>query len=232
MTGVLSCKNLYRSFALPNGVLEVLRGLDLQVSAGEVIAVLGPSGSGKSTLMHLLAGLDAPDSGEVWWDDFAVHRQRPQRLAERRSRTVGLVFQNHYLLDDLNALENVTLPGRIAGIPNEARGRALLEAVGLGSRAASRPQVLSGGERQRLAVARALFLEPPVILADEPTGSLDRDNAVAVYRLLVDLARTEGRAVLMVTHDVGLVDTVDRRLYLDRGRLTPHPPTIAATALH
>lgn len=223
MSAVLACNSLYRSFALPNGSLEVLRGLDLAVEAGEVVAVLGPSGSGKSTLMHLLAGLDVPDRGEVWWGDFAVHRHRPQQLASRRSRTVGLVFQNHYLLDDLDVLENVTLPGRIVGSVDERRGRALLEAVGLGPRAASRPATLSGGERQRVAVARALFLEPPVILADEPTGSLDRENAVAVYRLLVDLARSEGRSVVMVTHDVGLVETVDRRLQLSGGRLEPFP---------
>lgn len=219
MGAVLACNRLYRSFALPTGELEVLRGLDLDVAVGEVIAILGPSGSGKSTLMHLLAGLDVADAGEVWWGGFAVHRHRPQQLATRRSQTVGLVFQNHYLLEDLDVLENVTLPGRIAGVVDVSRGNALLEAVGLGARAASRPNTLSGGERQRVAVARALFLEPPVILADEPTGSLDRDNAVAVYQLLVDLARREGRAVVMVTHDVGLVDSVDRRLYLTRGRL-------------
>lgn len=221
MSAVLSCNNLYRSYPLPQGSLEVLRDLDLSVDAGEVVAILGPSGSGKSTLMHLLAGLDAADGGEVWWGDFAVHQHRPQALSGRRSRTVGLIFQNHYLLEDLDVLENVTLPGRIVGAVDRERGRELLDAVGLSQRSEARPATLSGGERQRVAVARALFLEPPVVLADEPTGSLDRENAVAVYRLLVDLARDEGRAVVMVTHDAGLVDTVDRRLALRGGALLP-----------
>jgi lipoprotein-releasing system ATP-binding protein len=219
MAAVLACNNLYRSYPLPDGALAVLNDLSLTVDAGEVVAILGPSGSGKSTLMHLLAGLDVADAGEVWWGDFAVHDRPPRALAARRSRTVGLIFQNHYLLDDLDVLENVTLPGRIVGSVDLGRGRELLAAVGLSRREGARPGTLSGGERQRVAVARALFLDPPVVLADEPTGSLDRENAVAVYELLVDLARDEGRAVLMVTHDAGLVASVDRRLALRDGAL-------------
>lgn len=219
MLPVLSCNSLHRSFAAGDGRIDVLRGVDLQLFAAEVVAILGPSGSGKSTLLHLLAGLDTPDAGEIHWGDFAVHEHRPQSLATRRSETLGLVFQQHYLLEDLNVLENVTLPGRIHDRLDKAHGRRLLESVGMTHREEHLPRRLSGGERQRVAVARALYGNPRVILADEPTGSLDRENARGVYRLLVDLARERGTAVLMVTHDEGLVRDVDRRLRLKAGRL-------------
>lgn len=219
----LACRGLERHFPTAAGPLRVLRGVDLAVEAREVVAVLGPSGSGKSTLLHLLAGLDTPTAGEVWWGDLAVHEQRPQRLARTRGATLGLVFQQHYLLEDLNALDNVTLPGRIVGRLEPERGRELLAAVGLGGRAEALPRVLSGGERQRLAVARALYMQPRVVLADEPTGSLDRENARVVYALLVRLARERGAAVVMVTHDEGLVEDVDRRYRLEAGKLQPLP---------
>ena len=219
MPAVLACNSIYRSFPLPDGRLQVLAGVDLVVLAGETIAILGPSGSGKSTLIHLLAGLDSPDHGEIWWGDFPVHEHKPQQLASRRSRLVGLVFQNHYLLEDLTVLENVTLPGRILGRWDRQRGLELLEAMGLEQRAGSSTHTLSGGERQRVAIARALYLEPPLVLADEPTGSLDRDNARAVFDLLVELVAKDGTAVVLVTHDESLVAAVDHRLRLERGKL-------------
>jgi lipoprotein-releasing system ATP-binding protein len=199
--------------------IPVLRGVNLTLQAGEVAAILGPSGSGKSTLLRLLAGLDTPDSGEVYWGDFPVHLQRPAQLARKRAQTLGLVFQQHYLLDDLTAAENISLPGRIRGDTDLRHATKLLQETGLTGRAGFLPELLSGGERPRVAVARALFDEPALILADEPTGSLDRSNAQAVYELLVGLARQRGAAVLLVTHDEGLIESVDSRYDLVDGQL-------------
>jgi len=218
---VLECRDLARRYRGPAGALEVLDGAELRVEAGEVVAILGPSGSGKSTLIHLLAGLDAPDAGEVWWGELPVHTRKPRELASERARHLGLVFQNHYLLAELSLLENVMLPATIRGLRDDARARALLQRVGLSSRQDAVPGKVSGGERQRAAVARALALEPPLLLADEPTGSLDRANARAVFDLLLELARERGTAVVMVTHDEDLVRPVARRYHLEGGRLQP-----------
>lgn len=219
MTAVISCRDVWRAYRNKASSTSVLHGVNLDVHRGEVAAILGPSGSGKSTLLRLLAGLDSPDKGSIFWDGFPVHEHRPQDLARQRSASVGLVFQQHYLLEDLTALENVTLPGRIRGEDGTERGVELLELVGLTARAGHLPEQLSGGEKQRVAVARALFDRPPIILADEPTGSLDRSNALGVYRLLVELARARNSAVLLVTHDEGLVQDVDTRYHLTEGKL-------------
>ena len=216
---VLSCTGLRRSFETPAGPVPVLEGVDLEVRPGEVIAILGPSGSGKTTLLHLLAGLDRPSGGEIRWGERTVHDRPPHALAYERARRIGLVFQDPHLLADLDAAANVALPGRIVGRPDPARARALLRQVGLEHRARARPDTLSGGERQRVALARALFADPPLILADEPTGSLDRATARSMFELLVRLAKDEGRSVAMVTHDEGLVREVDARYRLERGRL-------------
>ena len=218
----LVCKNVHRTFETPSQKVEVLKGVSLEVERAEVVAILGPSGSGKSTLLHLLGGLDKPTSGEVYWSEVAVHATSQHDLARLRLREVGLVFQNHYLLEDLTVFENVTLSGRIAGRIDEKRATQLLDAVGLSKRRDFLPQKLSGGERQRVSVARALYPNPNIVLADEPTGSLDRVSAKAVYELLVRLARDEGSAVVMVTHDEGLVTDVDRRYMLEDGALVPH----------
>jgi lipoprotein-releasing system ATP-binding protein len=217
---VLESVALHRGFATGRGRLEVLRGVDMTVEAGEMVAVLGPSGSGKSTLLHLLAGLDAPDEGEVRWSGQRVDLRQPD-VARRRASHVGLVFQHHYLLAELSALENVTLPARIQGSRVDGAGLALLAAMGLEDRADAQLHALSGGERQRVAVARALLLSPAVVLADEPTGSLDRANARAVYALLRQAAAARGSAVVMVTHDEGLVADADRRVRLVDGRIEP-----------
>ncbi len=222
---MLECRALTRRYPGPDGGLEVLSGASLRVEHGDVVAVLGPSGSGKSTFVHLLAGLDQPDAGEVWWGGLPVHERRPQALATERARTLGLVFQNHYLLKELSLLENVMLPGRIVGELDEARARELLARVGLESRQGAVPGRVSGGERQRAAVARALALRPRLLLADEPTGSLDRTNARAVFDLLLELARERDTAVVMVTHDEDLVRSVDRRYRLSGGRLEAIPAT-------
>lgn len=206
------------------GDLTVLHGVSLQVQPGEVVAVTGPSGSGKSTLLHLLGGLDVPDAGEIWWAGQRADALDTQARAVRRAGRVGLVFQHHYLLEDLNVLDNVLIPMRLAGQRDPDRARALLGRVGLAGREGSMPEVLSGGERQRVAVARALASGPAVVLADEPTGSLDRANATTVAALLVALAREEGAGVLLVTHDERLAGYADRVLHLLDGHFTDQSP--------
>lgn len=219
MAPVLECEGVRRTFATPGAEVAVLRGVDLRVDAGEVVAILGPSGSGKSTLLHVMAGLDSVDAGIVRWGGVAVQDRRPRELARLRSRALGLVFQNHYLLKELSLLENVMLPGRIIGALDAARAQDLLERMGLEARASFRPDRVSGGERQRAAVARALALDPPLLLADEPTGSLDRDNALRVFALLREVASERGSAVVLVTHDEDLVRDVARRYRLEHGKL-------------
>ncbi len=219
MTAVLGIRGLTRRFATPVGPLEVLTGVDLDVAAGEVVAITGPSGSGKSTLLHLLAGLDRPTAGEVRWGALAIQDLAPDAAARARVGRVGLVFQQHHLLADLSAHENVTLPGRVQGRVDAARGDALLEAVGLTARRDARPRTLSGGERLRVAVARALYARPAVVLADEPTGSLDRASADAVVDVLLAAAAADGAAVVLVTHDAQVAARADRRARLEAGRL-------------
>jgi len=215
---VLESIALRKGYPSPRGRVEVLRGVDLQIQPAEVVAVLGPSGSGKSTLLHLLAGLDRIDGGEVRWAGRSVDAAAPG-LAARRALHVGLVFQHHYLLSELDVLENVTLPGRIAGRAVREEARSLLAAMGLGARERDTIHALSGGERQRVAVARALVLGPRVVLADEPTGSLDRASAHAVYAVLREAALARDAAVLIVTHDEALVADADRHVRLDDGRV-------------
>jgi len=219
MDVVLAVRRLVRRFSTPAGPLTVLDGVDLEVRAGETWAIQGPSGSGKSTLLHLLAGLDRPTAGEVWWGDVAVHALATEAAARARAGRVGLVFQQHHLLADLTALENVTLPGRVRGRVDATRGRALLDAVGVGARAEARPRTLSGGERLRVAVARALYARPRVLLADEPTGSLDHASAAAVVEVLLQAAAADGAAVVLVTHDASVAARAQRRAHLDDGRL-------------
>lgn len=218
MPPVLESIAVRKGYPSPRGRVEVLRHVDLRVERAEVVAVLGPSGSGKSTLLHLLAGLDRVDGGEVLWDGRPVDPAAPG-LAARRALHVGLVFQHHYLLGELDVLENVTLPGRIVGRRVQDEARSLLAAMGLGGRERDTIHALSGGERQRVAVARALVLGPRVVLADEPTGSLDRASAHAVYGVLREAAIARDAAVLIVTHDEALVADADRHVRLDDGRI-------------
>lgn len=218
MRPVLESTDLRKGYPSARGRVEVLRGVDLSVAPAEVVAILGPSGSGKSTLLHLVAGLDGVDGGEVRWAGERVDPAAPG-LAARRAAHVGLVFQHHYLLSELDVIENVSLPGRIAGRAVDEEAYDLLAAMGLADRARDTIQALSGGERQRVAVARALVLGPSVVLADEPTGSLDRASARAVYRVLREVARARGAAVVIVTHDEALVADADRHVRLVEGRL-------------
>lgn len=214
-----------KHFVLGGARIDVLRGATLRLAAGDCVAVTGPSGSGKTTLLHVAAGLEVPDAGTVRVAGVDPYRvDESARAALRRDR-FGFVFQQHHLLPQLTALENVLLPALAvrprATDDDVARARALLDDVGLGDRDGHRPEQLSGGERQRVAVARALMNRPAVILADEPTAALDRKTADEVAALLVRLARGTRTAVLVATHDVALAAAMDRRLELRDGVLRP-----------
>ena len=202
--------------------VPVLNGVDLSVEPGELVAIVGASGAGKSTLLHLLGALDQPTAGTVSIGGRSLDGLTDAELTALRNRTVGFVFQFHHLLREFSALENVMMPLRIGGVAEaEARSRAqgLLELVGLGPRLHHRPAALSGGEQQRTAVARALAVRPTVLLADEPSGNLDWHNAEALHDLLVRLAKDEGTATVVVTHNASLAARADRVLSLADGRL-------------
>jgi lipoprotein-releasing system ATP-binding protein len=215
-------RGLVRSYRDASRTVEVLRGVDLELAPGELVAVVGPSGSGKSSLLHLLGGLDRPDAGTVEVGGRRIEALSPSAMAAFRNRTVGFVFQFHQLLADFTALENVALPGRIAGRSArelEVRARALLEEVGLAERAEHFPGQLSGGEQQRVALCRALVLEPPLVLADEPTGNLDPAAGEAVFALLAALVERHGTTALVVTHNRELARRCARILVLEAGLL-------------
>jgi lipoprotein-releasing system ATP-binding protein len=205
--------------------VEVLRGIDLFVEEGEMVAIVGPSGSGKSTLLHLLGALDRPDTGAVEIGGQSLAALSGAKIAAFRNRTLGFVFQFHQLLPDFTALENVMLPGRIAGIePRKvlASSRRLLAEVGLAERLEHFPNQLSGGERQRVALCRALALEPPLLLADEPTGNLDPASGDAVFQLLLDLQARHRTTGILVTHNPEIAQRCTRILRLDGGVLQPY----------
>ena len=220
----LSVSSLRKSYPTPNGPVEVLRDVNLEIEAGQMVAVIGASGVGKSTLLHVLGGLDRPDAGEVTVGDFAVRAADDAALGAFRNRHVGFVFQFHHLLPEFSALENVEMPLRIARVPvSEARPAAqrLLERVGLGERLGHRPGMLSGGEQQRVAVARALVRQPALLLADEPTGDLDERTADGLHALLREMHREFGLTAVMATHNPRLAEQCDRVLRLEGGRLSP-----------
>ncbi len=223
MTIVLESRAVTKRYIGGDGApLDVLRGVDLKVESGEMLAIIGESGSGKSTLMHILGGLDRPTSGEVLLSGRNLASQSDEELAAVRNVGVGFVFQFHHLLREFSALENVALPIRIAGRPQaeaESRARGLLERVGLGGRLHHRPGELSGGEQQRTAVARALAAEPGVVLADEPSGNLDRANGERLHDLLAEVVRDLGVGMVVVTHNISLADRARAVYQLREGRL-------------
>jgi lipoprotein-releasing system ATP-binding protein len=224
MNALLVGRAIRRVFAGGDGqLLEVLRGIDVEVRRGEFVAIVGASGAGKSTLLHLLGALDSPTTGDIWLDGSRYADLDPRGTAELRNRKLGFVFQFHHLLREFSALENVMMPLLIGGVaPRKARSRAeeVLSEVGLAGRMSHRPAELSGGEQQRCAVARALVHDPSVVLADEPSGNLDHANAERLHEIFFRLAREYETAVVVVTHNRQLAGRADRVLLLEDGRLT------------
>jgi len=219
---VLEAIGVKRAFRQGPIDLEVLQGVNFAVKPAERIAIIGASGSGKTTLLQILGGLDKPTEGTVRIAGNDIHALAEKPRGELRNRTLGFIYQFHHLLPEFSALENVAMPLLVRREPKaeaERRARAILERVGLGQRLIHRPQELSGGERQRAAVARALVTEPRIVLADEPTGNLDGNNAESVFELLLELNRELGTSLIVVTHDRRLAARMDRVLELDRGNL-------------
>jgi lipoprotein-releasing system ATP-binding protein len=219
---VLKATGVERRFQEGSTTLEVLRGLNLEVRAGERLGVIGASGSGKTMLLQILGGLDRPDGGSVQIDGRNLHALSEPERGALRNRTVGFVYQFHHLLAEFSALENVAMPllvRRMSAAAAQRRAAELLERVGLGGRLRHRPHQLSGGERQRAAVARALVTSPRLVLADEPTGNLDGRNAAQVFALMLELNREMGTSLVIVTHDTRLAGQMDRVLELENGVL-------------
>ncbi len=223
----LDIQGLHKSFDFEGRRISVLRGIDLQVEPGEMVAVVGASGAGKSTFLHVLGTLDAPTSGSIIIDGQETVRLGSRPLAAFRNRTIGFVFQFHHLLPEFTAIENTAMPALISGMSRqqaEQLAGELLTRVGLTHRLRHRPGELSGGEQQRVALARALVMEPRLLLADEPTGNLDDNTGAAIHDLLLELNRERGMTLLVVTHNKGLAVRLPRQLRMHEGRLIEEKP--------
>ncbi len=216
---ILEARGLCKVFNTGGEGLEVLKGVDLAVRAGELVAVMGESGVGKSTLLHLLGTLDLPTAGQLQIAGTDVLDLGDQALSRFRNRHIGFVFQFHYLLPEFTALENVLLPARVAGVDRRQEALELMDSVGLADRLHHRPGALSGGECQRVAMVRALVNEPLVVLADEPSGNLDEATSASLHQLLAELARERGQAFVVMTHDRKLAQSMDRRGRIEAGVL-------------
>jgi lipoprotein-releasing system ATP-binding protein len=213
---MLRANNIHKHY----GQLHVLKGVNIAINAGEIVSIVGSSGAGKSTLLHILGTLDSPDGGEIIINDSPVHLLKGKKLAAFRNKNIGFVFQFHHLLPEFTALENVCIPGWIAGrkkreVQDDAK--KILQLLNLGDRLDNKPQMLSGGEQQRVAVARALINKPSVVFADEPTGNLDSKNAKELHDLFVQLRKDFNQTFLIVTHNEELADMSDRVLHMKDG---------------
>lgn len=217
---MLSVKGLHKSY----GDLEILKGVDLEVEKGEIVSIVGASGAGKSTLLHIIGALDKADRGEIIVGGEHVHRMDANKLSDFRNAHIGFIFQFHHLLPEFSALENVCMPAFIAGkskAESEKRGMELLTLLGVDHRASHKPSALSGGEQQRVAIARALMNNPAIILADEPSGNLDSENATALHQLFLDLRDKLHQTFVIVTHNEELAGISDRTVLMKDGLIVP-----------
>ncbi len=215
---MLIAKNIYKNY----GALPVLKGVDIEITKGEIVSIAGSSGAGKSTLLHILGTLDSADKGEIFLDNERIDKLKGKKLASFRNTHIGFVFQFHHLLPEFTALENVCIPGWIAGRKRKEvmeRAEELLNIFGLKDRGEHKPNELSGGEQQRVAVARALINNPSIVMADEPTGNLDSSNAKELHHLFIDLRQKFNQTFLIVTHNEELAQMSDRILHMKDGRI-------------
>ena len=219
---VVLCEKLYKAYQDGDKKVEILKGLNLALDAGTTLAIVGSSGSGKSTLLHMLGTLDKPDSGLIEIKGCDTTQLSSKQQAEFRNKNIGFIYQFHHLLMEFSAIENVMLPLLIAGSDKKAahqEAKTMLENVGLGHRVSHKPDQLSGGERQRVAIARALITKPALVLADEPTGNLDKDNGENIYELINELKVSHKTAFIVVTHDLELAAKLDKTMFIEQGQL-------------
>ena len=218
---MLEAKSVRKVYQQGSSSLEVLKGIDLNVQKGEALSIVGSSGAGKSTLLHILGTLDAPTSGELFFEDKKVFDLNDQELAKFRNENIGFVFQFHHLMNEFSAYDNLIMPGRLSGMGGkELRTRAdeLFSFMGLSDRKKHFPSELSGGEQQRVAIARAVFLNPTLVLADEPTGNLDGENSLKIQQLLFDLQKEWNVTLVVVTHDLAFAEKFPRQLKMANGQ--------------
>ena len=223
MTALVSLRNVTKSYVRGKQKVEVLHGVDLEIATGEFLALMGPSGSGKTTMLNLIAGLDQPTSGEVAVAGDRIDRLSRAALANWRARHIGFIFQFYNLLPVLTAEANVEVPlllTNLSKVQRRRRVQTVLQLVGLADRARHKPNELSGGQQQRVAIARAIVADPTLLVCDEPTGDLDRQNAEEIMNLLQALNRSQGKTIVMVTHDPKAAEYASRELHLDKGKLT------------